>query len=70
MLIKSHKSSIQKGRVSGVQENTYSLGRDVRKIGGNTGGVDNIVEGKLVNVWAGLQEEREGAKGKVSFKRS
>ena len=31
----------------------------MREIGGNTGGVDNIVEGKLVNKRAGLQEERE-----------
>ena len=31
----------------------------MREIGGNTGGVDKIVEGKLVNKRAGLQEERE-----------
>jgi hypothetical protein len=32
----------------------------VRKIGGNTGGVDNIVEGELVNEGARLEEKREG----------
>lgn len=36
---------------------TYSDGRDVTEIGSNTRSVDNIVEGKLVNKRAGLQEE-------------
>lgn len=32
----------------------------MRKVGGNTGSVDNIVESKLVNVRASLEEQREG----------
>lgn len=30
------------------------------QIGSDTGGVDDIVEGKLVNQRRGLQQEREG----------
>jgi hypothetical protein len=32
----------------------------VGQIGSNTGSVDDIVEGELVNQRRGLQEEREG----------
>jgi hypothetical protein len=32
----------------------------VREIGSDTGGVDDIVQGELVNVRRGLEEEREG----------
>lgn len=39
---------------------TYSDGGDVREIGSDTGGVDDIVESKLVNERACLQEERQG----------
>jgi hypothetical protein len=39
---------------------TYGTGGDVRQIGSNTGSVDDIVEGELVNQRRGLQEEREG----------
>ena len=38
----------------------YGNGRDVGKIGGNTRGVDDIVEGELINVGGQLQEKREG----------
>jgi hypothetical protein len=31
----------------------------VRKIGSNTGGVDDIVESELIDVGAGLEEQRE-----------
>jgi hypothetical protein len=37
----------------------YGSGRDVRKISSNTGGVDNIVKGQLVNKRAQLEEEGE-----------
>lgn len=43
-----------------IADVTYSDGGDVREIGSNTRSVDNIVEGKLVNKRAGLQEERQG----------
>lgn len=36
---------------------TYGLGGDVGEIGSNTGGVDNIVEGELIDERAGLEEE-------------
>jgi hypothetical protein len=39
---------------------TYGNGGDVGQIGSDTGGVDDIVEGKLVNQRRGLQQEREG----------
>jgi hypothetical protein len=39
---------------------TYGARRDVREIGSDTGGVDDIVQGELVNVRRGLEEEREG----------
>lgn len=32
-------------------------GGDVGKVGGHTGGVDDIVEGEVVDVRAGLEEE-------------
>ena len=38
---------------------TYGNGGDVREIGSDTGGVDNIVEGELVDERAGLEEEGE-----------
>lgn len=38
---------------------TYRSGRDVRKIGSNTGGVDNIVESQLINMRASLQKQRQ-----------
>ena len=38
---------------------THGWGGDVREIGRNAGGVDDIVEGELINVRAGLEEERE-----------
>ncbi len=36
---------------------TYSGAGDVRKIGSNTRGVDDIVEGKLVHERTGFEEE-------------
>jgi hypothetical protein len=42
----------------GVQH-TYGHGGDVREISSHTGGVDNIVEGKLINERRGLEEEGE-----------
>lgn len=38
---------------------TYSNRGDVRKVGSDTGSVHNIVQGKLINQRASLQEERE-----------
>ena len=32
----------------------------MRKISGNTGGVDDIVEGKLIDKGASLQQKRQG----------
>lgn len=32
----------------------------MRQVGSNTGSVDDIVEGELVNQRRGLQEERQG----------
>lgn len=40
-------------------EMTYGLGRDVRQVGSNTRGVDDIVERKLINERAELQEQRQ-----------
>lgn len=37
----------------------YGNGGDVREIGGDTGSVDNIVEGELIDERAGLEEEGE-----------
>jgi hypothetical protein len=39
--------------------NTYSGGRDVGKIGGDTRGVDHIVKGELVDKRRELEEKRE-----------
>lgn len=39
---------------------TYGARGDVGEIGSDTGGVDDIVKGELVNVRRGLEEEREG----------
>ena len=36
---------------------TYGVGRDVREIGRNTGGVDNIVQSELVHQGAELEQE-------------
>lgn len=38
----------------------YSFVGNVRKIGGNIGGVDNIVEGEFVNEGVCFEEKREG----------
>jgi hypothetical protein len=38
---------------------TYSGGRNVRQVGSDTRGVDDIKEGELVNERGELQEERE-----------
>lgn len=45
----------------------YSWGRDVRKVGGNTGSVDDIVEGELIDERAGLEEERKRLARRVSI---
>lgn len=39
---------------------TYSVGGDVGQVGGNTGGVDDIVEGELVDKGAELEEQGQG----------
>jgi hypothetical protein len=39
---------------------TYSHGGDMAQIGGDAGGVDDIVEGELVDERAGLEEEGQG----------
>jgi hypothetical protein len=38
---------------------TYGNGGDVREIGSDTGGVHNIVQSKLIDKRARLQQERE-----------
>lgn len=38
---------------------TYGHRRDVRKVGSNTGGVDDIVQGKFVNQGGCLQQKGE-----------
>ena len=38
----------------------------MRKVGGHTGGVDDIVEGELVDERAGLEEEGQRLGGSVS----
>lgn len=45
---------------------TYSNRGDVGKIGGDTGSVDDIVQGELVNVRASLQQKREGLFNTIS----
>jgi hypothetical protein len=42
-----------------TSEYTYGNRGDVREISSNTGGVDNIVEGKVINERASLQQEGE-----------
>lgn len=37
----------------------YRGGGDVRQVGSNSGGVDDIVESKLVNERTGLEEQRQ-----------
>jgi hypothetical protein len=44
----------------GKVDDTYSGGSNVGEVGSNTGGVDNIVEGELINERRSLQEEGEG----------
>lgn len=39
---------------------THGVGGDVRQVGGNTGGVDNIVEGELIDERGELQEQGQG----------
>lgn len=39
---------------------THRVGGDVREVGGNTGGVDNIVEGELIDERGELQEQGQG----------
>jgi hypothetical protein len=41
-------------------------GGDVRKVGGHAGGVDDVVEGELVDERAGLEEEGQRLRGSVS----
>jgi hypothetical protein len=41
-------------------------GGDVRKVGGHAGGVDDIVEGELVDERAGLEKEGQGLRRGVS----
>ena len=45
---------------------TYGLGGDVGEIGSNTWGVDNIVEGELIDERAELEEEGQRLNGFVS----
>lgn len=52
--IESDTGRIEKGLV------TYGNGGDVREVSGDTGSVDDIVEGKLVNQRGSLEQEREG----------
>jgi hypothetical protein len=42
-----------------VREVAHRRGGDVGQVGGNTGSVDDIVEGKLVDKRRGLEEERQ-----------
>jgi hypothetical protein len=49
-----------------TQSAAYRVGRDVRQIGRDTGGVDDIVERELVNEGRELQEQREGLSKSVS----
>jgi len=46
--------------VGGQEAAHFRVGRDVRQIGRDTGGVDDIVERELVNEGRELQEQREG----------
>lgn len=48
--------------VGGKEASDLGVGGDVRKIGSNTGSVDNIVEGELVNEGAKLKKKGEGLK--------
>lgn len=43
--------------VGGKETLNLGDGGDVRKVGGHTGGVDDIVEGELVDERASLEEE-------------
>jgi hypothetical protein len=45
--------------VGGEVAADFGLGGDVGKVGSNSRGVDNIVQSQLVDVGAGLEEERE-----------
>jgi hypothetical protein len=39
---------------------TYRGGRDVRKVGGDTGGVDDIVQSELIDEGGELQQKGQG----------
>lgn len=41
----------------------YSNGRDMREIGSNTRGVDNIVKGEFIDEGRGFEQERKGLNG-------
>ena len=41
------------------REYTYSLGGDVREVGGDTGSIDDIVKRQLIDERAGLQKKGE-----------
>jgi hypothetical protein len=43
-----------------VGSRTYGHGGDVGEIGGDTGGVDHIVQSELIDERARLQQQREG----------
>ena len=53
----SIQSRLAKAGVQGAIFVTYGVRRDVRKVGSNTGGVDNIVESELVHQGAELEQE-------------
>lgn len=52
--------------VGGKEALDLGDGGDVRKVGGHTGGVDDIVEGELVDERASLEEEGQRLRGDVS----
>ncbi len=46
---------------------TYGSGGDVGEVGSDTGSVDDIVEGKLVNQRGGLEQEGEGLQARKIY---
>lgn len=54
-----------------VSGRTYGAGGDVRKIGSDTGGVDDIVKSQLIDVGRKLEEKRQRLEGggEISFGR-
>ena len=52
--------------VGGKEALDLGDGGDVRKVGGHTRGVDDIVEGKLANAWVELEEEGQRLREDVS----